>query len=117
MTDEQEKEGGVQIPLLTFTNDKSAENLGMLQGLLKMVIHTVYTGQLACMQAKNTETGKEELILVGVAQGENGGVACYPLFAPIRAEDVGKYLAPTGDGGFTGEAGPSEVSADEVAAA
>lgn len=108
MTDELAKEGtgeetGQAIPLLTFTNDKSKENLGLMQGLLKMVIHTVYAGHLACMQAKNSQTGKQELILVGVQQNEDGSVACYPLFTPILAEDVAKYIAPNGEGGWVGE--------------
>lgn len=99
--DQQEEQN--QIALLTFTNDKSPENLGLLQGLLKMVIHTVYTGRLACMQSKNAETGEQELILVGVQQNEDGSIACYPLFTPIRAEDVAKYKAPNGQGGWLGE--------------
>lgn len=105
MTDELAKEAPDQegqIALLTFTNDKSPENMGLLQGLLKMVIHTCFTGRLAIMQAKNAETGDVEIILVGVDQNENG-VACYPLFTPIKAEDVPKYLAPNGSGTWIGE--------------
>ena len=103
MTDEQAKEQSEnQIALLTFTNDKSPENMGLLQGLLKMVIHTCFTAKLAVMQAKNAETGDVEIILVGVDQNENG-VSCYPLFTPIKAEDVSKYLAPDGSGGWLGE--------------
>ena len=67
MTDEQAKgESENQIALLTFTNDKSPENMGLLQGLLKMVIHTCFTAKLAVMQAKNAETGDVKIILVGV---------------------------------------------------
>lgn len=99
-TPKDENEG--KIALLTFTNNKAPENMGQLQGLLQMVIHTVFTGRLAIMQAKNSETGDEELILVGVDQNEQG-VSCYPLFTPIRAEDVAKYLAPDGQGGWLGE--------------
>lgn len=102
MTDEQVQDGD-KIALLTFTNDKSPENLGILQGLLKMVIHSVFTGNLAIMQAKNSETGNVEIILVGVDKSENG-VNCYPLFLPLRAEDVAKYIAPDGSGGWIEEA-------------
>lgn len=113
MTDEQAKmadENSGKIPLLTFTNNKDPENLGQLQGLLQMVIHTVFSGRLACMQALNKETGNEELILVGTTQDENG-VGCYPLFVPIRAEDVSKYLGPDGQGGWIGEV-PAEVETE-----
>ena len=47
-------------------------------------------------------TGDVEIILVGVDQNEDG-VSCYPLFTPIKAEDVSKYLAPDGSGGWLGE--------------
>ena len=88
--------------LLAFSNDKSPENIGTMQGVLKMAYHVVLTNKLAVMQAKNTERGQLELILVGVDQNENG-VSCYPLVTPIKAEDVSKYLAPDGQGGWLGE--------------
>ena len=105
MTDEQAKQESEtkQVQLLTFTNNKDEHNLGLLQGLLKMVIHTCFTNRLACMEAKNSETGEVELILVGVDHGTDGSLNCYPLFTPIKAEDVSKYLAPDGQGGWLGE--------------
>lgn len=100
MTDEQSNEqGGQEAALLVFTNDKSDENMGVLRGLLKMVYHTVLLNKLAIMQAKNNETGEQEIVLVGFEQSGDG-VNCYPLFAPLRAEDVAKYIAPDGNGGW-----------------
>lgn len=85
--------------LFTFTNDRSPENMGLLQGLLKMAYHTVLTNRLGIMQAKNSETGEVEVLLVGVEQ--NGSdINCYPLFMPLKAESVAKYIAPDGSGGW-----------------
>ena len=102
MTDNVEQnveEQGQEAVLFTFTNDKSNENMGVLQGLLKMVYHIVLTNRLGVMQAKNSETGEQEVVLVGVEQNGDS-LNCYPLFSPIRAEDVAKYVAPDGKGGW-----------------
>ena len=87
--------------LLAFSNDKSPENISTMQGVLKMAYHVVLTNKLAVMQAKNTETGQLELILVGVDQS-GGGVNCYPLFKPITDTEAAKYASPDGSGGFVG---------------
>lgn len=100
MTDNVEDQGQEAV-LFTFTNDKSAENMGVLQGLLKMVYHTVLTNRLGIMQAQNSETGEPEVVLVGVEQNGDS-LSCYPLFSPIRAEDVAKFAAPDGKGGWIG---------------
>ena len=89
-----------QAVLMTFTNHKDdPQHMGVLQGLLKMVYHTVLTNRLAVMQAKNSETGEEELVLVGVEQDGNS-INAFPLFVPLKAEDVAKYIAPDGKGGW-----------------
>lgn len=93
------EEQGQEAVLFTFTNDKNEYNMNMLKGLLKMVYHTVLTNRLGIMQAKNSETGEPEVVLVGVEQNGDS-LNCYPLFSPIRAEDVGKYVAPDGQGGW-----------------
>lgn len=92
-------EEGQAVALLVFANDKSQQHTTLLQGLLKMVYHSVLTNRVAVMQAKNKDTGQEEVILVGVEQTPEG-VNCFPLFVPIKAEDVGKYVAPDGSGGW-----------------
>lgn len=102
MTDNVEQnveEQGQEAVLFTFTNDKNEYNMNMLSGLLKMVYHTVLTNRLGIMQAKNSETGEQEVVLVGVEQNGDS-LNCYPLFSPIRAEDVAKYVAPDGQGGW-----------------
>lgn len=105
MTDvAQDAQQEQQAVLLAFSNHKEdPAHMQTMQGLLKMAYHVVLTNRLAAMQAKNTETGEEELIFVGVDQAGDS-VTCYPLFAPIKAEDVAKYLAPDGAGGWLARA-------------
>lgn len=100
-TAEHKEADGQEAVLLAFTNNKSPEHMGLLQGLLKMAYHTVLTNRLAIMEALNSETGEQELILVGVQQNGDG-MDCYPLFKPIKAEEVSLYHAPDGKGGFLG---------------
>lgn len=89
-----------EATLLVFTNHKDNEqHMGIAQGLLKMVYHTVLTNRLAVMQALNSETGQEELVLVGVEQ-VGDAINAFPLFVPLRAEDVARYIAPDGNGGW-----------------
>lgn len=90
---------GTHALLLAFSNNKSDEHVSLMQALLKMVYHTVLTNRLAVMEALNSETNETELVLVGVEQAGDS-VNCYPLFKPINAESVGKYLAPDGKGGY-----------------
>lgn len=98
--EKQNPQAEQQAQLLVFTNQKdNAEHMGILKGMLKMVYHTVLTNRLAIMQAKNAETGEEELVLVGVEQNGDS-INAFPLFLPLRAEDVGKYQAPDGSGGW-----------------
>lgn len=99
MSDNSTESAGQEVQLLAFSNDKTPEHLDVLRGLLKMVYHTVLTNRLAVMEAKNTETGETEVILVGVEQN-GSGMNCYPLFRPITDTDATKYAAPDGSGGF-----------------
>ena len=88
-----------KLVLHVFSNHKEKEHLDVLKGLLRMVYSSAATGKLAVMQSLNEETQEEELVIVGVEQSESG-INCYPLFAPIKAEDVTKYSAPDGNGGW-----------------
>lgn len=88
-----------KLVLHVFSNHKEDEHMNLLKGLLKMVYSSAATGKLAVMQSLNEETQEEELVIVGVEQSESG-INCYPLFTPIKAEDVYKYSAPDGSGGW-----------------
>ena len=88
-----------KLVLHVFSNHKEDEHMNLLKGLLRMVYSSAATGKLAVMQSLNEETQEEELVIVGVEQSESG-INCYPLFVPIKAEDVSKYSAPDGSGGW-----------------
>lgn len=92
-----------QAVLMVFTNHKDEQHLGVARGLLKMFYHTVLHNRLAVMSAKNAETGEEELILVGVEQNGDA-INAYPLALPLKAEDVAKFVAPDGQGGWVEKA-------------
>jgi hypothetical protein len=85
--------------LMTFTNHKDPQSLAVKQGLLKMFYHIVLTNRLGIMEAKNSETGEEELVLVGIEQ-DGDAMNVFPLALPIKGEDAGKYIAPDGKGGW-----------------
>lgn len=83
--------------LYKFTNQEQSPEL---DNLLAMFYKGVYDNRIGIMTAWNTETEQEELILVGVELDENLKPDCYPLASVIKAEDVRKYLAPNGSGGY-----------------
>ncbi len=83
--------------LYLFTNHKHTQDL---EALLSMFYAGAAANQMGVMSALNTETGKEELILVGVQLDAEGKTDCFPLAKPLRMEDVGRYRAPDGQGGW-----------------
>lgn len=98
----------VQSPILyKFTNDAESP---WLDSLLAMWYKGAYDNTIGIMNAFNLETSEEELILVGVHLDEDNKPECYPLASVIKAEHVGKYLAPNGKGGFYDPRNPSEVA-------
>jgi len=96
--------------LMCFTNDKSDEHLGILKGLLKMYYHATLTNRIGIMEARNSETGEVEVVLVGVDQSGDS-IAAYPLAVTITAEEVSKYQAPDGKGGWLSNSpAPEEIN-------
>jgi hypothetical protein len=51
------------------------------------------------MLAKNKDTGEEELVLVGVNVTPDG-TETYPIAKILGPEDVSKFIAPDGKGGW-----------------
>lgn len=97
--DTEKASGTNEAVLMAFTNDKSPEHLGVLQGLLKMFYHATLTNRIGIMEARNIETGEVEVVLVGVEQTDDS-LSAYPLASLINAEAVSKYEAPDGNGGW-----------------
>ena len=96
--------------LMCFTNDKSDEHLGILKGLLKMYYHATLTNRIGIMEARNSETGEVEVLLVGIEQNGDS-IAAYPLAKTITAEEVARYAAPDGSGGWINKSPtPEEIN-------
>ena len=93
--------------LYKFTNQKNSEELDTL---LAMFYQGVYNNAIGIMQALNLNTGKEDIILVGIQLDENGKPDCFPIAKGLRIEDVRDYQAPDGQGGFYDPLDPMETA-------
>lgn len=70
-----------------------------LQALLSMFYSGVLQNTVGVMLAKNKDTGAEELVLVGVNVTADG-TETYPIAKILGPEDVTKFVAPDGKGGW-----------------
>jgi len=52
------------------------------------------------MRAKNTKTGEQELLLVGIYFKEDGSSDTFPLARVLSADDALTYVSPDGKGGW-----------------
>lgn len=94
MTDNTENN---TLTLYTFANHEPADEL---HGLLRMFYSAAFGNKIGIMQALNTETNKEEVVLVGIQEKEDDTTQVFPLALVLKAEDVNKYVAPDGEGGW-----------------
>lgn len=72
--------------------------------ILEMFIRGAMVNTIGYMDALNQETGKEEQLLVGLQANANGKFDVFPLARILQADEVTKYLAPTGDGAWDAKA-------------
>lgn len=91
--------------LYKFTNEAESPHL---DDILAMFYQGCYSNTIGIMQAFNLDTNEADLILVGVTLDENGKPDCFPLARALKAEDVTRFLAPDGKGGFYDPLNPSE---------
>lgn len=96
------------LTLYTFANHSPAEELN---GLLRMFYSAAFGNKIGIMQALNTETNLEEVVLVGINEVDGEHKHVFPLAVVLKAEDVDKYVAPDGEGGWAAK-GTSDESAD-----
>lgn len=82
--------------IVVLTNDFTPQKIA----LMEMFYRGAYANTLGYMDAKNNETGEIEPILVGMETTPDGKVNTYPLAKLLAPEDVAKYSAPDGKGGF-----------------
>ena len=78
-----------------FTNKDSP----YLDTIIDMFYSAASKGVIGIMEAKRSDTGEEELLLVGV-EIKDGHVDCYPLASVIKAEQASVYMYPNGEGGW-----------------
>ena len=87
-----------------FTNKDSP----YLDTIIDMFYSAASRGVIGIMEAKRSDTGEEELLLVGV-EVEGDSIDCYPLASIIKAEQASVYMYPDGVGGW---GSPLEETAD-----
>lgn len=85
------------LKLYKFTNKPDSP---YLDTLLQMFYSASAQNKIGIMEGYDTETEKEVLLLVGVDIDEEGKTTCYPLARCLPAEEIRKYQAPDGEGGF-----------------
>lgn len=93
----EDTDEGLAPILYVFANRSPAPEL---ESLLAMFYTAVYDNTLGIMQARNSETGEDEIVLVGVAVDPEGKTACFPLSRIFSVEDSHIYRAPDGKGGY-----------------
>lgn len=108
ISEAQAEAEGFSPILYTFANRQPAPEL---ESLLAMFYTAVVNNTLGVMQALNSETGSEEVILVGVGVDAEGKTQCYPVARVMSMEDTFKFRAPDGKGGFYDPQNPEELKA------
>ncbi len=80
-----------------FANDK---NNPAPFGVLNMFYQGVFSNTLGVMVAKEVATGKERMILVGLAKDDKGEMQCYPVAVCLGQENTRDFLPPDGLGNY-----------------
>jgi hypothetical protein len=83
-----------------FTNDKTNP---YSRQLLHMLYDGALTNKLGVMHAKDSVTGDQVSLIVGIIRDEEGNINCFPLARFLDGSEVPQYLAPDGNGGWVGE--------------
>lgn len=103
MSDELQTAASDDTGLIAYMFTNHPEQAPMIQGLLDMFYKGTYNNTIGIMSALNTETGKEELLIVGVEQLENGLTDTYPLARILGPGEHEIYRGPDGKGSWLGE--------------
>ena len=77
--------------------------------LFEMLHRACFSNLLGIMQAVNSDTGQEEILVVGLEPTADNKFNSYPLARILNKDEANKYLAPDGRGGWGGK--PSDVQA------
>lgn len=69
-------------------------------GLLDLFYKLVHENRVGIIDANDSETGEAALVLCFVGDKGDGDVELYPVASLLKEEEITRYRAPTGDGGF-----------------
>jgi len=89
-----------ELKYYKFTNKQDSP---YLDTMLSMFYHAAMNARIGIMEAKEKDTDREVLLLVGIDKDENGEITAYPLARCLPAEEVRDYLQPDGEGGYIQE--------------
>ena len=93
----QEDEGGMVAYILT---NEPAKNGMILQQILDMFYRGVFSNTIGVGSVMNTETGVEELLLVGIEHRDDGLTNTYPIAKVLGPTDAPNYVFPDCKGGW-----------------
>lgn len=82
-----------------YTNDLKNP---MLPRLFHFLYDAVFNNKVGVMHAYNKKTEQVQTLIVGVEEGEDGGIICLPIAKILTAEEQDNYCAPDGRGNFIG---------------
>jgi len=95
---EAESPDGIELIEWIYTNDKANPAPIML---FRVLHQAAFKNKLGIMHALDKETGKIETVLVGIEHTKEG-TAMWPLAKILSEGEHERYLAPDGDGGYSG---------------
>lgn len=85
----------MDMEMMLFSNNPNP----IQYNLLEMFYRGVLANTLGLMEARNTETGELDLILVGLDK-EGTEIKTYPLAVMLKTDGGKIYEAPDGKGGY-----------------
>lgn len=100
MTEQTNETPTQETVLYTYANP--GVNARELQALLRMFYSAAYDNKIGIMQAFNTETKSEQLVLVGIEKVEGEEDNIFPIATILQAEGVAAFRSPDGKGGYLG---------------
>ena len=86
-----------EINLYVFSNTPKDEAAFQL---LQLFYRGSFENSIGISRMKNTDTGVEELVLVGVAKDEEGKPQLFPLAVALNPTTVKPFVSPDGLGGW-----------------
>lgn len=94
---ETEHPGGLEMNEWVFTNDKTNPHI---RQQFHALMDAAFANVLGVMHAKDKDTGDIHTLLVMVESRGEEGVVTYPMAQLLKMEDMDRYLAPDGSGGY-----------------